>query len=239
MDKQTCVKILLPALITNDEQKAMTDACRKSLISFNHCVQIIEDNNKYKYAVAEVWETFFNNFRGKDYDYLMITANDTEMDCNAIDYAVKCLDEHPEAGVITFHVTRDLNEFKKGYGQSSYTGELTPNYSDMDPACFIIKKGVIEKVGKVDFQFPCEFVERDYWRRCKLVGFDWIELKDVLCYHPPYAGTIGNDGPRLQKALRKYIQKWGGDAGKEVYLRPYNDLSLPISYTKQDGTRSL
>ena len=229
MDKLTCVKVLLPALISNEEQKAMTDRCRKSLISLDHCIQIIEDNNKYMYSVAEAWETFFSNFRFKKYDYLMITANDTEMDCNAIDYGIKYLESH-SAGVITFKVTRDHDDFKKNYGKIRYDGKLSRNYSELDPACFILKKGVIEKVGRMDFTFPCEFCDRDYWYRSRLAGFEWVQLDEVLCYHPPFAGTIGNSDERLEKALRKYVVKWGGDAGQEVYKHPYNNLSNDYTF---------
>ena len=231
-NKKPCIKILLPALITNEEQKLMTDKCRKSLVSFEHCIQIIEDNNKYKFSVAEVWETFFSNFRGKEYDYLMVVANDTEMDCQAIDFGIRCLEENPEAGVITFKVERDHDKYIKGYGQGIYDGKLSRNYKELDPACFILKKSVIEKVGKMDFTFPCEFCERDYWYRCKLAGLDWIQLDQILCYHPSIAGTIGNSQERLQRALRKYTLKWGGDAGQEKYTHPYQDLNLDYTYIK-------
>lgn len=227
MGNKSCkIHVLLPALIESENQKLMTQRCRKSLISLNYCLDIIEDNNKYKFAVAEVWETFFSNFRGKKYDYLMIVANDTEMDCQAIDFGIRCLKEHPEAGVITFKVERDHDKYVKGYGQGIYDGKLSRTYRELDPACFILRKGVIEKVGEIDFQFPCEFVERDYWHRCRLAGFNWIQLDQVLCYHPPVAGTIGNSIERLKKALRRYTLKWGGDAGLEKFTHPYNNFNL-------------
>ncbi len=226
-----CVQILLPALITNEEQKQMTELCKKSIISFDHCVKLTIDADKYSTQVAGVWNNFLDKWRGKDYDYLMITANDTQLDPMAIDYAIRALKDNPNAGVCTLHVTRDLEEFKKGFGQQIYSGELTESYSQMDPANFVIKKGVIEKVGRIDEEFPCEFVERDFWRRCNLAGFDWIEPREVLNYHPPVAGTIGNDGARLQKALRKYVQKWGGDAGQERYQYPYNDMNKDFTFT--------
>jgi len=226
MDKKNCIKILLPALLETKEQIKMTAICRKSLISLEHCIEIIEDNNKYKFSVAEAWERFFDTFRGHRYNYLMITANDTEMDCRAIDFGIRCLEEHPEAGVIAFKVERDHDKYVKGYGQGVYDGKLSKTYKELDPACFILRKGVIEKVGEMDFQFPCEFCDRDYWYRCKLAGLEWIQLDQVLCYHPPVAGTIGNSNERLQTALRRYVLKWGGDAGQEKYLCPYQNFNL-------------
>lgn len=238
MTKKDCKKIqvLLPALITTPEQAVMTEDCKKSIVSFKHCVKVELDTKKYDSAVAGVWNAFFDKWRGKEYDYLMITANDTELDPLAIDYAVETLEEHLEAGVCTLHVTRDHDDFVKNFGQQKRSGELTQDYSQMDPANFLIRKGVIETVGRIDEQYKCEFVERNYWWRCNLAakqGYPtkWIEPKEVLNYHPPYAGTIGNDNERLQKALRKYLQETGGDAGQERFDHPYNDLSLDLTFT--------
>jgi hypothetical protein len=226
-----CVNVLLPALITTEEQKKMTESCKRSIFSLNHCIKLKEDHNKYETKVAGVWNAFLDEWRGKDYEFLLITANDTILDPNLIDFGIETLNEHPKAGVCTFHVTRDLEEFKKGFGQSGRSGRLTKNYANMDPANFMIRKGVIEKVGRVDEQFPCEFVERDFWRRCEEMGFKWIEPEEVLNYHPPYAGTIGNDVDRLQVALRKYVSKHGGDAGAETFDFPYNDSRLDWTFT--------
>lgn len=226
------IKILLPALITTKEQQKMTDDCKKSIFSLDHCIKVYEDNEKYEAKVAGVWNAFLDKWRGKEYDYLMILANDTQLDPMAIDYGVKTLEEHPEAGVCTLHVTRDLEEFKKGFGKQLRSGELTKRYENMDPANFIIRKGVIETVGRIDETFKMEFVERDYWRRCEKMGFKWIEPIETLNYHPPFAGTIGNDPERLVKAFNKYIRKHGGDAGKEKFDFPYNDISLNWTYSE-------
>ena len=158
----SCIQVLLPALITNKEQEEMTKKCRKSINSFKHCIKVYEDNNKYDTKVAGVWNNFFKEWVGKDYDYLMITANDTILDPLAIDYAIEALEEHPEAGVCTLHVTRDLEEFKKNFGQYKRSGELTPNYSSMDPANFVIKKGVLEKVGLITTH-PMQVLSEMIW----------------------------------------------------------------------------
>lgn len=233
MNGTKCIQVLLPALVTNEEQQKMTDECRKSIISLEHCLKIYEDNKKYDAKVAGVWNNFLDQWRGKDYDFLLVSANDTIFDPCMIDFGVATLEEHPEAGVCTFHVTRDMDEFKKGFGQQTRSGRLTQNYSNMDPANFLIRKGVIEAVGRIDENFPCEFVERDFWYRCNLAGYKWIEPEEVLNYHPPYAGTIGNDQARLQRALRKYLLKWGGDAGQERFAHPYNDLRLDFTYCEK------
>ena len=225
------IKILLPALIETKEQEIMTEECRKSLVSFEHCTKLTIDTNKYPTKVAGVWNVFLDQWRGKEFDYLLITANDTIADPLAIDYMVRCAEENPNAAIITGKVTRSKDDFKKYFGQYKYTSRLTKGF--IDPACFLIRKGVIERIGRIDEEFPCEFVERDYINRCKLAGYDVIQPDIHLWYHPPYAGTIGNDQDRLQLALRKYLQKWGGDATIEKFGHPYNDVSLDFTYCRK------
>ncbi len=230
-DKMICVQVLLPALLDTKKQGKMTEDCKKSLISVDNCIKVTLDTKKYKTAVAGVWNHFLDTWRGKSYNYLMIVANDTQADVHAIDYMVKAMEENPDAGMITGKVTRDMKEFKKGYGQSKYEGRLDQGL--LDPACFVLRKGVIETVGRIDEYFPREFVERDYIYRMKLAEYDIIQLENILWYHPPYAGTIGNDHERLQIALRKYQNKWGGDANYETFTHPFQDLSLNFTYTRK------
>ena len=231
MNKLICINVLLPALIETEKQKEMTDRCKKSLISLDNCVKVYIDKEPYKYAVAGVWNAFFDRWRGKDYDFLMITANDVVHDPHCIDYLVRCAKENLKAGVVSAKVIRDEKEFKKNFGQWNYTSRLTAGIKD--PATFILRQGVIEKVGRVDQEFPIEFVERDYIYRAKLAGFDWIQPEVELTYHPPFSGTVGNSDERLRKAYQKYLLKWGGDANDERFLFPNNDLSLNYAYCRK------
>lgn len=232
IDKLIKVKALLPYYITNEEQKKMTDRARQSLMSFECCLKIYEDGNKYQTKVAGVWNAFFKKMVGTEYDYLLITANDVEHDCKMVDFLVRCAEENQKAGIISCKVTRDYDKFKDEYGQHVYTSELT-THKPKDPATFLLRKGVIEKIGFADEQFPGAFVERDLIYRAKLAGYDWIQPDIELEYHPPFSGTLGNDDMELDKAYQRYLAKWGGDANMERYLHPYNDLSLPITYCEK------
>ena len=225
------IKLLLPALLTNKKQEVMTEECRSSLVSIDHCLDITDDHEPYDKRVAGVWNNFLDKWRGKKYDYLFIVANDTIADPNAIDYMIRCLEDNPEAGMVTGKVTREIVEFRKNEGTYKYTSNLTTGL--IDPACFVFKKGVIEKIGRIDEEFPVEFVERDYIYRLRLAGYKVIQPDITLWYHPPFAGTIGNDDNRLRFYLRKYIAKWGGDANMEEYKFPYNDASLDYTHCRK------
>jgi hypothetical protein len=115
-------------------------------------------------------------------------------------------------------------------GKQEYTTKLTHDTIDkrIDPATFLLRKGVIEKVGRIDEFFPVEFVERDYMYRMKLAGYDCIQPDVVTWYHPPYSGTVGNDLRRYDQAFKRYVLKWGDDP--EVYQFPFNDPSLDFTY---------
>lgn len=225
------IEVYLPSVQDTEEQKKMTEKCRESLVTKENVLNIIENSEKYPRKVAQAWNWFFDQWRNKVYSYLMIVANDTIADPNAIDYMLRALKENPNAGLITGRVIRDIEEFEKSKGSFEYNSKLTKGL--LDPACFIINKGVIEKVGRVDEEFPVEFVERDFIYRLKLAGYDSIQLDTPLWYHPPYSGTVGNDQERLQVAYRKYLAKWGGDANAERYMYPYNDMNLTYTFCRK------
>lgn len=229
---QIKIRVLLPALIETPEQKEMTKRCKKSLISLNSdiCIKIQEDNKKYDTAVAGVWNAFLDEWRGKDYDYLLITANDTEADAQGIDHMVAFAEKYKGVGMITGKVERDYELFKQEYGKYRWDGESWTLNQPIDPACFLLRKGIIEKVGRIDEFFPREFVERDYIKRIKMAGYEVGQPNVVTWFHPSHAGTIGNDGQRLQRALRRYMYKWGGDADRETFIAPLNDLRLDFTH---------
>ena len=225
------VKALLPYYITTPEQEDMTNRARVSLMSFDCCLKVYEDGRKYETKVAGVWNNFFKQWVGKDYDYLLITANDVEHDCKMVDFMVRCAKENPMS-IVSCKVTRDYDKFKAEYGQHVYTSELT-THKPKDPATFLLPRGVIETIGFADEIFPTAFVERDLLYRAKLAGWQWIQPDLELEYHPPYSGTIGNDQGELDRAYKRYMMKFGGDAGSEKYTHPYNNFSLPITYVEK------
>ena len=229
MKDKKVIKALLPALITTKEQSEMTLKAEKTLVSQEHDLEVFVDKEPYKARIAGVWNNFMDEWRGKEYDYLLITANDIQHDPKCVDFLGRLAEEHPEAGMVSGKVERDLNKFMEEFGKRTYAERLTVGFPK-DPATMLFRKGVIEKVGRIDELFPLEFVERDYLYRMQLAGYQWLQSTEVLVFHPPFAGTIGNDKDRLQKAFEKYVSKWGGDATRETYRYPQNDMSKDFTF---------
>lgn len=222
------IKVLLPALLETEEQRRMTKECKKSLVSKVNEIELIEDNKRYPKRVAQAWNALLDPWRGKEYDYLMIVASDTIADPNAVDFMVRCAEENLEAGIISGKVIRNLKRFKEYSGKRAYIARLTRRRKD--PACFLLRKGVIEKVGRIDETFPFEFVECDYIYRMQLAGYNYVQPDVILWYHPSFSGTIGNPERRLKQAFRRYVAKWGGDSYNEQFRFPYQNVNLDFTH---------
>jgi len=103
-----------------------------------------------------------------------------------------------------------------------------------------INRACIERVGLFDDGFyPIYFGDDDYQRRCELAGVEWVEY-DGLILHGEHgdAGsmTIKSDANAAAANSRtfmlnrdRYVAKWGGPPGGEVYDTPW-DSGAPLSW---------
>ncbi len=98
--------------------------------------------------------------------------------------------------------------------------------STKDWAAFIINKNLYEKVGAFDKEFyPAYYEDSDYEHRMKL-------LRIPFKYHPKMNPIIYNTNMTSAKDAsilklsrnnkQRYIDKWGGDVGREKYSIPFN-----------------
>jgi GT2 family glycosyltransferase len=177
--------------------------------------------------LAQKWNEWLDSYRGTYYDYLFVTANDVEHKEQSIDYLVDFAQQN-NIDVVSGSLGRNYEHFSE-IDDIVFSTDIADR---MDTPAFLIKKGVIEKVGRVDEYFPLEFVERDYFYRAELAGFKVAGAKMKLHYHPDESVTVGYNNERFQKAFDRYVQKWGGDALKEQFTYPFNDMSLDFTYCK-------
>jgi GT2 family glycosyltransferase len=116
-----------------------------------------------------------------------------------------------------------------------------PNFS-----AFALTRECWDTVGEMDEVFAPAFHEdNDLHYRMITMGIPAIVYPPAMFYH--YGSRTQNEAnengmpivssPMFEQNRARYIKKWGGDTGMEVYLHPYNDQTKSIRSTLQDPDR--
>lgn len=227
--KKTKIYLLYPNLIKDKGlAKKSMDSVKLMMKNSKYDIEFIEDGKKYEKAVAGAWNSLLKQVVGKDYDYLFILCNDGVFHKDILRYMVN-FQINTGFDIVTAKCERDWDKWSQIAKVELKDTIIRTETEKKDPAIMMFRKGVLEKVGLADETFPREFVERDLLYRCRLAGFAWGQPNDVAMFHPPVSTTIGNDNKRLQRALWKYVLKWGGDADQERFYFPYNDINFDYS----------
>lgn len=108
-----------------------------------------------------------------------------------------------------------------------------------------VNHAAVDIVGLVDDHnfYPIYFDDNDYHIRCTLGVVEWIEYQGGIVHGADGAKaslTIRSD-EKLQQANRgsfgenhrRYLAKWGGEPGHEVFTTPWNS-GLPLWATQPD-----
>ena len=111
-----------------------------------------------------------------------------------------------------------------GYSKELHVAEI--GFSDVQNLC-LYKRSVFEKIGYTDVNFyPAYYIDNDYARRgvnAKLNACTLINSKYFHFWSRTIKQGSGGSTNRAFEANRDfYIQKWGGDFGKEAWLVPFN-----------------
>jgi hypothetical protein len=102
-----------------------------------------------------------------------------------------------------------------------------------DFSCFMIDKFTFTEIGEFDENFtPAYFEDNDYHRRIQLAGFEAYNVSSAPFYHygsrtqqhDPILPVV--PGPVFETNKLYFINKWGGEPGKESFTHPYNDPDL-------------
>ena len=220
--------VLVTSLIYNKEQEQFTTRCLASLSSQNHLLDIRLDSRNCPGKLTQKWNDFCDEFRGTEYDYLVIIANDTLGREETFDHMVRFMEENQEVGIGEVKLNRNLESFLKAPVRydPSYSVQIT------DTSNFIIRRGVIEKIGRFnEARFPFAFNERDYIYRAKLANVKVATIEMELFYHPEVSLTLENRGD-FYSYRQLYIQLWGGDWQDEVYATPFNSPDLDYTFSE-------
>lgn len=84
----------------------------------------------------------------------------------------------------------------------------------------------MKEIGEWDNNFPNYFTDNDYYRRMDLAGFQRVETH-LPTSHVGSASINSDPVVKLQTGItfplhaRLYVEKWGGEPGKERFKAPY------------------
>lgn len=109
---------------------------------------------------------------------------------------------------------------------------------DSHNMCLFTRR-LFNTIGYVDVNFyPAYFEDNDYARRAKLAGIKMCKLQHVKYFHfwsrTIHQGNMKKTNDKYFPLNKKfYIEKWGGEPGKERYNRPYNGTKGAINITSR------
>lgn len=199
------------------------------------CKEFVEKNGGFFFEAEEnmgaagAWNFALDiAFEKSDFNNLLILNNDILLLPDTLKRIIWALNFEPY-GLVSAHGTCgefvDEAEFLTAKTNPKSDYHETPNFS-----CFGLSRKCFENVGLFDSQFfPAYFEDNDYHYRMKMKKIKAVCDYNNIFYHfgsrtklssPEFCNFIYNNFPVNQG---KYIAKWGGEPGKELYTRAYND----------------
>lgn len=220
--------ILVTSLINKKEQENFTKDCIASLWSEDHILDVRLDSRNCPGKLTQKWNEFCDEYRGKDYEYIIIIANDTIARPESIDYMVRFMEDNPEVGIGESKLNRSKQDFLLTH--IAYTDDYDKEVNDTSN--FIIRKGVIEKVGRFnEIRYPFSKNEHDYLYRCELAGIIVAQTRMQMFYHPIESLTPENRGD-FKQYVDAYIMQWGGDWNSPRFEYPFNNPELDYTFSE-------
>jgi GT2 family glycosyltransferase len=157
-------------------------------------------------SVAKAWNQAFRMADEAGHgDYTVVTGDDVVFGKETLAGLVAEADAHPEALFIY------------------------PRVMSSQMFCvFLAKKAVFARIGGFDEQFfPAYYEDNDFFRRMKLAGIDPLAV-DCDGYLHDVSSTLKNFNShemeehhtQFRENQRRYMNKWGGLPGSEIYDVP-------------------
>jgi len=176
-------------------------------------------------------------------DFVLLLNPDTELQDNALPEMINVLQEHPEAGICGPQLLNtdgspqnSVRRFPDFCSQAlvmlklhNFLPQLSPvrryfaadfDYSREQPvdqvmgAAFMIRRDVLEDIGKLDEDYFIWFEEVDYCRRAKDAGYEVLYTPRAQIIHHGGESFAQAFGPRkqgyLNDSLLKYFKKHHG-----------------------------
>lgn len=205
---------------------AIVNSARKDSMDWNwinSSFSYVEENDRNN--VARAWNKGISKALSRGARYVMVINLDLIFHRECVQRLVRLAQETPQCVIWSgCHIAFD-------------DLERAPVVDDrgrpIDAACFMVDAKLFEKVGFFDEQFePAYHEDSDMLYRIKLAGLEVASTSAARYYHIE-RGTVkgmalGDDkvsmevlDSKMKINLDRYIAKWGGSPGHEVFRVPY------------------
>ena len=182
-------------------------------------VPYIEDNWNDNCGVSKAWNKQIKRAIEDGCDYIFVCNDDTYFLPGAMQKLIEGLNRGYD--LVSPINTRD------------FPVESTRRFWDnLDYSSFLIKPETIKKFGWFDETINTYFNDNDYTYRMVLGNGSYATITDAGFYHvgsvTQFKGKDETTDDRVVsheefRALQKrYVAKWGGTPGNEIYSAPYN-----------------
>jgi GT2 family glycosyltransferase len=150
---------------------------------------------------------------------------------------IKIMSSNNDIGLLTSSNCRDLMSVE------DFVKAEFPNYENdiidaPDFSCFMITPETYSHIGEFDEGFtPAYFEDNDYCYRTILSGMKCVRSQNAMFYH--YGSLTQNQqvpvvsSASFNQNKNYFINKWGGEPGREVYTIPWNNQLYNWTATKQ------
>lgn len=222
------IGVVIPVL----NQHKLAIQALESIESFYRWTPIVIDNSRRGLSVAESWNWGIKKSQERN-DYTLVINDDIVMAPYSIDQMYRYLKANPHIGVLTATDYRDhysVEEVREGRFLDDR--QMNQDHGEIDApdfACFMIGRQGYEEIGEFDENFrPAYFEDNDYTYRSILAGRTARRIQSAGFFH--YGSQTQNHNPshpvvpppQFIKNRSYYIDKWGGEPGKERYTVPFN-----------------
>lgn len=224
------IGIVIPVL--NQFEKAI-NAISSIETEHNYEIKIIPQY-RIDQPLSAAWNQGLDWSLKRRHSFTLIINDDILFTPQCIDNMVKSflrLEKEAHCAMITANNIRGL--YEDPMHTLEYQTDVIAYQDCPDFACFMVRPTIKTRIGSFDENFmPAYFEDNDYHYRINLAGlraFNDVSApyyhygsqtqnaSDVLPVVPPFAFELNRS---------YYIDKWGGEPGKETYTHPYNNPSL-------------
>jgi GT2 family glycosyltransferase len=177
--------------------------------------------------LARAWNIGIDHALERGAEKVLLTNLDILFHHQCIDNLVAFSEKHPEALVWSPHEHPDPRTLED-------VPLVEESYAHANFSCCLLDARLFKQVGKFDENFvPAYYEDWDMIYRIKLAGGSFLATRSALIYHVS-TGTVklaaAADDDKVvfemdsavKKNCERFIAKWGGAQGKEVFTVPYN-----------------